>query len=330
MRTHSLIGCLVVTSIALAAGGEPSAAQGDGQPVLVDVVKQPYKGARNVPELSLNPDYIHAAGLERMLESWGAELARPVQSVLLTSEEQREYGEGHRLGLANEHMAASVAELFGRVALTVGLEANCSSLLGMLGGLQRRPDGSHRRVGLVFIDAHGDFNVPETTLSGMLGGMPVAVAAGHALERLRLGSGLAVAIPLEHVVWAGVRDLDPLERDRFEEHGVRQLLVADLRTRSSTLRREMDRLARETDVIYVHIDMDVLDPAEVPGHSLAVPDGPTSEELAGALEVMFGYPEALALGIASTPAGSDDPRGVSRQAALNLIRGAVAGVRSRQ
>ncbi|MGD2218453.1 MAG: arginase family protein, partial [Gemmatimonadales bacterium] len=84
-----------------------------------------------------------------------------------------------------------------------------------------------------------------------------------------------------------------------------------------------------TDVIYVHVDMDVLDPREVPGHSLNVPDGPTSVELAAALTEMFGYEKVAALGIASTPSGERDPDGFSREAAYRLIEGALEGVRHR-
>lgn len=110
---------------------------------------------------------------------------------------------------------------------------------------------------------------------------------------------------------------------------MQQFSVDDIRGLSGNLRRQMDELAARVDAIYVHVDMDVLDPAEVPGHDLAVPDGPSSRDLADALALMFGNPKAVALGIASTPAGALDPRGVSRQAALNLIEGAIRGVRSR-
>jgi arginase family enzyme len=91
----------------------------------------------------------------------------------------------------------------------------------------------------------------------------------------------------------------------------------------------MDDLARRVDAIYVHIDMDVLDPDEVPGHDLAVRNGPSSKDLAAAMTLMFTNPKTVALGIASTPAGPRDPSGVSRQAALNLIEGAIRGVQSR-
>ena len=75
--------------------------------------------------------------------------------------------------------------------------------------------------------------------------------------------------------------------------------------------------------------MDVLDPAEVPGHGLSVADGPSSLDLGAAITWMFENPKTIALGIASTPSFNLDPNGVSRQAALNLIEAAIKGARSR-
>jgi len=297
--------------------------------VLVDVIKNPYGGARNVPELSTNPDYIHAAGLERLIGEWGGELIRPVQDIRLDAEQERQYGEWNRMALANANFADAVREGSRDDLITIGLEANCNNLLGMLAGLKYDSDGSARRVGLVFIDAHGDFNVPETTLSGMLGGMPVAIAAGHALHNIRKTTGLAEPLPMSHIVWGGVRDLDPLEADRFAEYEVRQFSVQDIRELSANLKKQMRDLSDRVDVIYVHIDMDVLDPAEVPGHNLTVDDGPSSEDLAAALTLMFENPKATALGIASTPSFNLDPDGVSRRAALNLIEGAIRGAQAR-
>ena len=297
--------------------------------VMVDVIKNPYGGSRNVPELSINPDYIHAAGLERLIETWGGELVRPIQEARLTDAQERNYGEWNRMALANANFAELVRQGPLDRGVTIGLEANCNDLLGMLAGLKYDADGQTSRVGLVFIDAHGDFNVPETTLSGMLGGMPVAIAAGHALHNLRHTAGLDEALPMDHILWGGVRDLDPLEAERFREHEVQQFSVQDIRDRSPNLRRKFDQLASRVDRVYVHIDMDVLDPAEVPGHGLTVPDGPSSVDLAEAIALMFENPKTVALGIASTPAGSLDPDQVSRQAALNLIEGALKGAQAR-
>ena len=297
--------------------------------IKVDVIKNPYGGSRNVPELSINPDYIHAAGIERLIAEWGGELIRPVQEARLTAEQEKRYGEWHRMAMANANFAELVREGREQDAISIGLEANCNDLLGMLAGLKYDADGNTNKVGLVFVDAHGDFNVPETTLSGMLGGMPVAIAAGHALHNLRNTAGLAEPLPMEHIVWGGVRDLDPLERERFNEYEVQQFSVADIRGLSSNLQQQIDDLAARVDYIYVHIDMDVLDPAEVPGHGLTVPDGPSSKDLAAAIGLWFQNPKTVALGIASTPAGSKDPDQLSRQAALNLIEGALDGINAR-
>lgn len=319
MHRVSIVASVMLLGLSVAAA----------ETVKVDVIKQPYSGSRNVAELSINPDYIHAAGLERLIENWGGELIRPIQDIRLTAEQDRHYGEWNRLMLANSNFADVVRQTRRDDLLTVGLEANCNGLLGMLAGLKYDGDGNEQRVGLVFIDAHGDFNVPETTLSGMLGGMPVAVAAGHALHNLRQTSGLHEPLPMDHILWGGVRDLDPLEAERFNEYEVQQFSVDDVRQLSANLQRQMDALSDKVDAIYVHIDMDVLDPDEVPGHGLRVADGPTSKELAAAMTLMFKNPKSVALGIASTPAGPLDPQGVSRQAALNLIEGAIRGVQSR-
>jgi len=297
--------------------------------VKVDVIKNPYSGARNSPELSTNPDYIHAAGLERLIDEWGGELIRPIQDIRLNPEQERQYGEWHRMAMANANFADVVREGLQDDLITVGLEANCNDLLGMVSGLKYDSDGNARRVGLVFIDAHGDFNIPETTLSGMLGGMPVAIAAGHALHNIRKTTGLTEPLPMSDIIWGGVRDLDPLEAERFDEYDVQQFSVQDIRELSANLRQQIDELADRVDVIYVHIDMDVLDPAEVPGHDLTVADGPSSKDLAAAMTLMFENPKTVAIGIASTPAFDLDPDGVSRQAALNLIEGAIKGAQAR-
>lgn len=316
---HFCLVAILSASLSLAANAA----------VKVDVIKNPYGGARNSPELSTNPDYIHAAGLERLIGEWGGELIRPIQDIRLNAEQERQYGEWNRMALANANFADVVREGLQDDLITIGLEANCNDLLGMLSGLKYDSDGNARRVGLVFIDAHGDFNIPETTLSGMLGGMPVAIAAGHALHNVRKTTGLAEPLPMSDIVWGGVRDLDPLEADRFTEYEVQQFSVQDIRELSANLKKQMDDLADRVDVVYVHIDMDVLDPAEVPGHSLAVADGPSSKDLAAAITMMFENPKTVALGIASTPSFSLDPDGVSRQAALNLIEGAIKGAQAR-
>lgn len=297
--------------------------------VRVALVQMPFHGERNIAEQSGGPAYLAGGDLEVRLVAAGAAL-RPMETAKLTEEEQALYGEQRRMGLANWHLAELVERNERSGALSIGLLASCTSLLGMLAGLQQSGwEGQPVRVGLVFIDAHGDFNTPETSLSGMLGGMPVAVAAGLALQNLRTTSGLMTPIAAPNIVLGAARDLDSLEAELLEQHHIRRISVDDLRDRSGALHRMMRDLSAQTDLIYVHIDMDVLDPGEVPGHPLTVPGGPTSAELGDALRQMFQYDRVAALGIASTPYGERDPDGVSRKAAYALATAAVEGVRLR-
>ena len=296
----------------------------------VALVKMPYSGARNVPELSGGPDYLESGGLIALLEGMDVELP-PTSTVALLPDEEDDYGEWHRMGMASGHYGDFVADNERQGYLTVGLLANCTSLLGTLSGLQHSGTTNEpRKIAMVFIDAHGDFNTPETTLSGMLGGMPVAVSAGMCLTNLRMEAGLNPPLPTERIVIGAARDLDPLERELIEESDIQRITTDDIRQVSDNVHAQMQRLSEIADLIYIHIDMDVLDPAEVPGHPLTVANGPTSVELAAALSEMFQYPKAAALGIASTPWGPRDPDGLSLQAAYNLIEGALRGVQQRR
>src|SRR5437773_8782777 len=304
--------------------------ESETKPVRVTLVKMPYVGERNVPDTSRGPDYLEEGGIRKLLEQQGVQV-QPTATVALSTEEEKAYGSWNHLALASGDMAKLLVDERRRGSLPLGLLANCNGLLGMLSGLQHSgPSAKPLRVGMVFIDAHGDFNTPETTLSGMLGGMPVAIAAGQCLTRMRLKAGLEPAVPTRHIVEMCVRDTDPLEQELLDRSDIQQLTLEDVRTLSATLHREMKRLSEITDVIYIHIDMDALDPREVSGHPLTVPGGPTSAAFAAALTEMFKYEKVAALGVASTPFDDRDKAGLSRQAAYNLILGAVRGVQQRK
>ncbi len=326
MKPHRLIVfiILLLPSLAFAQRYVDS----DGK-IRVALVNMPYHGGRNVAELSEGPAYLENGGIKEKLQQMGC-LLKPTETARLTAEEEKDYGVWHRLGLANGHLAKMVATNEKENTFNVGLLANCNALMGMLGGFQHAGPGRRPlRVGLVWIDTHGDFNTPETTLSGMLGGMPVAISAGLCLTNLRNKSGLDPALPTRYIVMAGVRDTDPLEQELIDRSDIEMISVDDIRTLSDNIHHQMKRLSKTTDIIYIHIDMDVLDPREVSGHSLTVPNGPTSQELAAALTEMFKYEKAAGIGIASTPHGERDKDGLSLQAAYNLIQGAIKGVKMR-
>lgn len=276
------------------------------------------------------PRVMAEGGLLDILRRNGFEVSGP-ETVALTAAEEGEYGEWNRDALESRHIGRLVAAHGLNGGLAIGLLTNCVDLLGMLAGLQHLgpPAAKPLRVGLVYLDAHADFNTPETSLSGMLGGMDVAAATGLCLTRLRLKAGLDPALPEKYVVFGGLRDVDPLEQELLDRSDAEFLSVEDLRSSSSRIDGQMERLGRLTDVIYIHIDMDVLDPAEVAGHSLKVPLGPTSAELSAAVEKMFRHPKVRAIGLASLPTGDRDKDGVSLKAAYRLIEGALKGYGSR-
>ena len=323
--TLLIFGLLPLSGVLFAQIGEGSAS-----PVRVALVKMPYVGERNVPDTSRGPDYLEQGGIQKLLEAQGVQ-TKPVSATALTADEEKAYGSWNKLALASGDLAKLVSEDRRNGYLPIGLLANCNGILGMLSGLQHSgPSAKPLRVGMVFIDAHGDFNTPETTLSGMLGGMPVAIAAGQCLTRMRLKAGLEPALPTRHIVEMCVRDTDPLERELLDRSDIKQLTLEDVRAHSANLQREMKRLSEATDVIYIHVDMDALDPREVSGHALTVPGGPTSLELAAALTEMFKYEKVAAFGVASTPFDDHDKGGLSRQAAYNLVLGAVKGMQQRK
>jgi arginase family enzyme len=189
--------------------------------------------------------------------------------------------------------------------------------------------GGWKRIGMFWLDAHPDFNTPETTRSGSLGGMPVAVATGRALQRMRMDAGLDPPLSDRNIVMGGVRLTDPLEQQLLDASQIEQLSVDDLRTMSPAVFAQLDRLNRNVDKIYVHVDMDVLDPREVMGHVNKVPGGPTSAQLAALFEQIFArYPKASALGFATIPA--TDEGGLSLAAVNRMIEGAVRGLAQRE
>jgi len=294
----------------------------------IGVAKLPYGGQFGLRERSDSIDVVDSS-IRKLLDGLGCEVVDS-KTAELTLEDRRQYGAQNRFGLTSVHLARIVSSYINGGIFPLGLLQNCNGLMGMLAGLQRSGSGwKPLRVGLIYIDAHGDFNTPETSLSGMLGGMPVAVSCGLCLERLRRTCGLDPPLPTKYVTLVGVRDTDPLEQELLDRSDVEHITVDEVKRLSPAIDMEMERLAILTDLIYVHVDMDVLDPTEVPGHGLPVEGGPTSLELAEALEVMFEHPKAASFGLASYPS-KRDPGGVSLKAVHNLIGGVVRGLSNRE
>jgi hypothetical protein len=332
-----LLSILVVILLISFWGASAQEYIGSDGKVSVAVVKNRHGG----------PEVIAGEGLNDVLISNNSVLKK-INTVELSPAEEKEYGEWNIAAIESSNLGKLISTNRKDQYFTLGLLKNCTDLLGMLAGLQNmtaplNPINNDERslqstglagfkplrVGLIWIDAHADFNTPETSLSGMLGGMPVAIASGMCLTRLRLRTGLDPALPTKYITMTCLRDVDPLEQELLDRSMCEYLSVKDIREQSANIQAQIDRLSKLTDIIYVHIDMDVLDPAEVKGHPLTAPEGPGSVELANALKIMFSNDKVCALGIASMPYGDKDPDGLSLKATYNLIDGALKGVNSR-
>lgn len=210
------------------------------------------------------------------------------------------------LGRYNGLIREAVAEAFASNARPLLAGGSCCHLIGMLAGMQ----SSHAptdRIGLVWFDAHGDFNTPHTSRSGMLGGMPVAVSAGLCHAHWREKAGMIAPLPTNRIVMVDVRNLDPEEAELIAATDV---TVAKFGANGATdaIATAVQRLADRVDHLYLHVDADVLDASLQPNHPTAEPDGPDLNAVLGALRVTFATGKVRAFGVVSVdPTGPDGP-----------------------
>jgi arginase len=216
-----------------------------------------------VPYMVGNDAYPAAAGAARV-----AERLPDLRTVVVEREEPfRDSVYASRL--VNTALSGAVREARERGELPVVVAGSCDACLGVVGGLP------HERTGVVWIDAHGDFNTPDSSASGFFGGMPVAVLTGECYQPVWAEIGDATPIAEERIVLVGIRDLSPeAERERLERSAIE--VVPPGGDIDGALARLLDRV----DDVYLHVDLDGLDPEVAPGISDPhVPGGVSEEEL---------------------------------------------------
>lgn len=224
------------------------------------------------------------------------------------------------LGLLGGEIADAVAAGLrqGKPVLVAG--GHCATVPGVVGGLQEA-HGPAARIGLVWFDAHGDFNTPRTTLSGMLGGMPVAVAAGLAYPRWREFSLQATPLPTDRIVMVDVRNLDPAEEQLIRATDVVIASVAD-GFPGENLQQAIHDLAARCDLIYLHVDADILDQRYVPNHRTPEPDGPSMEQVLAAIETVMATGKVAVLAVVAVWGGGEGGA-TAVDSGTRLIRGGL-------
>jgi arginase len=140
--------------------------------------------------------------------------------------------------------------------------------------------GVGRNTSLLWVDAHGDFNTPETTPSGNIHGMPLASLVGLGDERLVNFGGVAPKVKPENVALLGIRELDPLERRSIQDSGIHYFTMRDIDEKG--IRRVADDavavLGKGGREIHVSFDVDVMDPTYAMGTGTPSPGGLTYRE----------------------------------------------------
>jgi arginase len=184
-----------------------------------------------------------------------------------------------RMVALNRPVARAVGQ--GRSVVVCG---DCVVPLAVLAGLQQR--GLEPAV--VWLDAHGDFHTPETTSSGYVGGMALAMAVGRGSRDLAAGIGLE-PVPEERVVLVDARDLDPPEVDALRRSAVR---MVDVEALNAPVLPDAP--------LYVHLDMDVIDPDEAPAMRFPAVGGPSLQAVKAALARLHGTDRVAAFSLGCT------------------------------
>jgi arginase len=188
------------------------------------------------------------------------------------------------------------------------LSGNCNSSLGTVAGAG--PD----QLGIIWFDGHGDFNTPETTESGFLDGMGLATAAGLCWKKMAASIPGFRPVPVGNILHAGGRDFYPEERALFEQGGGTIVGAEAIRRAGAreSLEPALESLGRRVSRVYLHFDLDVLDPEPAPANEFAAPDGLSLAHIREAVQTIGERFNVCAGGIASY-----DPRCDKEDRVLN-------------
>lgn len=189
-----------------------------------------------------------------------------------------------RMAALYQAVAATVAETVAGGGRPAVLSGDCTTSLGTVAGLQR----AGLDPAIVWFDAHGDLQTLETTTSGYLGGLALRLLVGYRPALLAAPLGLR-AVGEQRVVLVGARDLDPPEVRYLQQAAIRRHKVGGLSAG-----------VLPDGPLYLHLDVDIVDPGEVGGLRFPAPGGPGWSAVAQALGVVVGTGRVAALGVGCT------------------------------
>ncbi len=276
-------------------------------PILV-----PYAGDVARWGAAKGPAAMIRAGLAEALRAQGHDVADPVEIVF--PRERRTRDPVTNLGVIAGMVSDAVAAAIGAGAMPLVLQGNCTQAVGPAGGVARACGDA----GIVWFDAHGDMHTLATTSTGLLGGMPYAVALGWEFDDWREAAGLARPVAARAAALIGASDLDPEEDAALTAHAIARLdadaMGEDAGARTAAL---LAPRAAEAPGWYMHIDLDVAGPEAVPGQLTNAPHWPPAAALRASVAAAARAVPLRCLGIAAyDPAGDPEGRGARLSADL--------------
>jgi arginase len=258
----------------------------------LDVIVWPYHAGLADVSMGLGASAFAAdeqfrAGLEE--EGWDARIVRvpPVDESL---------PEVARIFELDRRLARCVADARRRTAFPLVLGGNCVSCLGTTAGI----GGDDRDLGVVWLDAHADFDTPEDNRSGFTDVMGLAILTGGCWRALRETIPGFSVIDEDRVVLAGARDLEPYQRDRVARS--RLLVVPAAEPLDAALDTLRERIAR----VYLHVDLDVLDSSVGRANPYAAPGGPDLDGVLAAITATFDRFDVAAAALTAYDPRVDD------------------------
>lgn len=189
-----------------------------------------------------------------------------------------------RMATLYRPVADTVAANARRGEQSLVMSSDCTTSLAIVAGLQR----AGQAPSVVWLDAHGDVQTLETSTSGYLGGMPLRLIAGYRTELIADAIDLT-PVAEDDILLVDARDLDPPERTYLERSKIRHITIDELTT---------DVLP--SGPIYLHIDLDVVNPEHVPGQLFPAAGGPTAAAVAQAVGRVTATGRIAAIGLGCT------------------------------
>lgn len=242
--------------------------------------------------VDMGPSALRVAGLQTRLKQLGRQV-EDIGNIRVRQPEEQPYGEKNakyldEISEACHDLADVVRKTLDDDMVPFILGGDHSIAVGTTAGAAAHFKKESKRIGLIWLDAHGDMNTPESSPSGNVHGMPLASIMGFGPQELTELAGVKPMVEPRNVVLVGIRDLDSKERRLVKDSGVHILTMRDIDERGM---REVMALALrfagdDTAGIAVSLDMDFVDPSDAPGVGTPVRGGVTYREAHLALEMI--------------------------------------------